>query len=171
MAATVLAVVLIAPTPAGAAVAREEADGARVLQRIESGGLSCDQVTASRFDHVGEYAMGRALGSTARHEAMNETMTRMMGEAGETRMHVLMGRRYAGCGGPTFPARFGRMMGLTGMMAGYGSAQGSMMGSGFGPGDHHDNDLSAAWIVAGIVILIAASGVAFLVGRGRRRDG
>lgn len=157
-------------------VAAEEADGARVLREIKAGDRSCAEVSASEFDHVGEYAMGRVLGSTAAHEAMNERMTRMMGEAGETRMHVLMGRRYAGCGGPVLPARFGQMMGVTGMMAGLGGSRGSMMGGagmmeGRSWGNHHDdNDVSAGWIVAGVVILVGATGAAFLAGRRTRGE-
>lgn len=168
-------------------VAREEAEGASVLREVERGDRSCSQLSAADFDHVGEYAMGRALGSPALHEAMNQRMTLMMGEAGETRMHVLMGRRYAGCGGPVFPAGFGRMMGAIGMMAGVGSSRGSMMGEselrGTGEselrgsmmggrywGDHHDDGVSAGWIVAGVVILIGATAIAFLAGRRMRGE-
>jgi hypothetical protein len=173
-----LALVLSPALPASAAVTREEADGARVLKKIESGELRCDQVSATQFDHVGEYAMGRALGSPSRHEAMNEAMTRMMGAAGETRMHVVMGRRYAGCAGPVLPGRFGAMMGATGMMAGGGMmgrggpGRGRSEWTGYGPmvGHHGDDHLSAGWIVAGVVVLIGATGAAFLAGRRLRSE-
>ncbi|HEX8751937.1 MAG TPA: hypothetical protein VF731_00850 [Solirubrobacterales bacterium] len=168
-----LALVLSPALPASAAIAREEADGARVLKQIESGELRCGTVSATQFDHVGEYAMGRALGSPARHEAMNEAMRRMMGEAGETRMHVVMGRRIAGCGGPVLPARFAGMMGATGLMAGggmmggAGPSPGSSGWVGYGPmmSRNGDGDLAAGWIVAGVVILVGATAAAFLAGR------
>ncbi len=41
--------------------------------------------------------MFRALGSTGLHQAMNDRMITMLGEQGESRMHQLLGARYAGC--------------------------------------------------------------------------
>jgi hypothetical protein len=62
--------------------------------------------------------MFRALGSTSRHQAMNDRMTSILGEQGESRMHQLMGERYTGCGG-----------GSSGR-AGYGGMMGGYLGSG-----------------------------------------
>ena len=70
--------------------------------------------------------MGRMLGSTATHKAMNQQMTSMMGSSGEAQAHTFMGRRFAGCATGSAPAAFSTMMG---MMGGYASAGGAMKGS------------------------------------------
>ena len=49
------------------------------------------------FELVGEYAMDRFLGNRATHEAMNQRMVAMMGEAGERRMHIALGYRSTSC--------------------------------------------------------------------------
>ena len=82
--------------------------------------------------------MFRALGSTSLHQAMNDRMIAMLGEQGESRMHQLLGARYAGCStssGAT--GGYGTMMGGGpgggGMMGGYYNANGgfgAMMSSG-----------------------------------------
>jgi len=61
--------------------------------------------------------MGRAFGSTAAHEAMNERMRVMMGRQGEERMHQVMGARYTACASGT-TASGGTAIG-PGMMGGY----------------------------------------------------
>ena len=64
--------------------------------------------------------MFRALGSTTLHQAMNDRMRAMLGEQGETRMHQLLGARYAGCSTRTGGIAGGAgMMGGSGMMGGY----------------------------------------------------
>ena len=82
--------------------------------------------------------MYRALGSTSLHQAMNDRMTVMLGELGESRMHRLLGQRYTGCStntGSGATAGYGwmdrGMMGGSGMMGGYDGSGGwgAMMGS------------------------------------------
>jgi hypothetical protein len=63
--------------------------------------------------------MFRAVGSTTVHQAMNDRMRAMLGEQGETRMHQLLGARYAGCS-----TRTGGIAGSTGMMGGSGMTGG-----------------------------------------------
>jgi hypothetical protein len=77
--------------------------------------------------------MFRALGSTTLHQAMNDRMRAMLGEQGESRMHQLLGARYAGCSTRTGGTVGGAgMMGGSGMMGGYYSNDGigAMMQSG-----------------------------------------
>jgi hypothetical protein len=62
LAATIACLALIA-TLAGAEVAsatpQEEAQGSQALSELESGTLKCNEASASDFELVGEYAMGR----------------------------------------------------------------------------------------------------------------
>jgi uncharacterized membrane protein len=115
----------------------------------------------------------------AQHEAMNQMMARMMGAAGERRVHEALGRRFAGCGGGQLPARFGQMMGAVGamgmmggdMMGGPYAGPAPMMGGVGGTGGDEDFDgPSAAAMVGMMAILIGAVAVA-LLWFDRRRGG
>jgi hypothetical protein len=122
----VFAALLVVPAAAFASLAGEQRQGAQLLGQLRSGAKACSDLSSEDFDHIGEYAMGRALGSVSAHQAMSDRMSLMLGDKGEQRMHELMGQRYAGCGG----AAAGTMMG-GGMMGGsYGSGNfDQMMGS------------------------------------------
>jgi hypothetical protein len=91
----------VAAAPALASLADEVAAGRQVAQRLQAGATSCDKLSDADFDHLGEYVIERVIGSRAAHQAVNDRMTAMMGEANAERMHELMGRplrrlRYAG---------------------------------------------------------------------------
>lgn len=170
--ATVFVTLAAAPV-ASASVEKEEQQGARVLSELNAGSLRCSEAGASEFEHVGEYVMGRMMGSPEAHESMNSLMARMMGSANEEQVHEVMGRRFAGCGNPAFPARFGETMGAMGMMTGgFGPGSGAMMGGdsgsgymmgGSGSSNDHDN-LSAAWILlAALGLIIGATATALIV--------
>lgn len=110
-----------------------EREGARVLRAVEEGDRACADLSDGDFERVGEYAMGRMLGSTRAHESMDELMASMMGERAEEQMHEFMGRRFTACGGGRMPAGFGGMMGMMGMLDGSGGMLGGPGGLG-GPG-------------------------------------
>ncbi|MFN8215116.1 MAG: SHOCT domain-containing protein [Solirubrobacterales bacterium] len=172
----------MAAASASASTAQEEQRGSQILRELESGELDCGAARADDFELVGDYAMGRMLGSTSGHEAMDEMMTRMMGADGERQAHIAMGRRYAGCGGGQLPAGFGQMMGAIngmGMMGAggqggraYGEPGSMMYGNGRESnydGDHFDGP-SAAAMVGMMAVLIGAVAVAVLwLGRRRHR--
>lgn len=125
-----LAIVLVLPATAFASLADEQRQGQQLSARLEAGLEACGQLSAENFDHIGEYVMSRALGSTSVHEAMDERMTAMMGEQSETRMHQLLGQRYTGCtSGSGGTAGYSRMR--SGMMGGYygNRGWGAMMNS------------------------------------------
>ena len=122
-----LAVLLLIPAVASASLADEQRQGAAMVAQLQSGAKSCGDLSGEDFDHIGEYVMGRALGSTSAHAAMNERMTLMLGERREQRMHQLMGARFAGCA--TTSGAGGSVMG-PGMMGGSYGDWGSMMRSG-----------------------------------------
>ncbi len=130
---------------ASGSVAGEQREGAALFKQVQSGTKTCSQLSNTDFERIGEYVMGQMVGSTSAHEAMNSTMSRMMGTQAEEQMHVLLGRRLSGCGGGTAPGSYSTMMG---MMGGFASG-GSMMGgnSTSGSGSHHDG-----WSTGGIVV-------------------
>ncbi|HET6865093.1 MAG TPA: hypothetical protein VFH80_04185 [Solirubrobacteraceae bacterium] len=127
-----VSILLLAPASAFASLADEQRQGQQLVARLHAGTKTCGQLSGDDFDHIGEYVMFRALGSTSLHQAMNDRMTAMMGEQGESRMHQLLGLRYAGCSNSSASAGSGGMMGQ-GMMGGghYGTGGwGAMMSSG-----------------------------------------
>ena len=194
--ATVL--LALAGLATGSAVAAGgEARGAQLLDAVQSGELDCDRLDDTDFAAMGEFVMGRMLGSRAAHDAMDQMMASMMGASDLDRMHEVMGLRFAGCGNPRFPESFGGMMGVMGVMAGDFGRGGGMMGGGpagmmgdrssdgdalpgegFGPAammdfDGDDDDDAGAWMAVAMLLLIAGAAVAMIlaVRTGRRRDG
>jgi hypothetical protein len=123
---------LAIPAAARASLADEQRQGQELITQLQAGTKTCGDLSADDFDHIGEYVMYRAVGSTSLHQAMNDRMTAMMGEPGESRMHQLLGQRYTGCStSASGTAGYGSMM-APGMMGGsYGPGGFSgMMGSG-----------------------------------------
>jgi hypothetical protein len=118
-AAVLLAVAVLAlPAGASASLAGEQRDGQALLAAVRDGSRTCADLSPQDLDHLGEYAMGRALGDPALHQAMNDRMRTALGAQAETRMHQALGARLAGCA----TAAGGGMMGGAG-------AWGPMMGS------------------------------------------
>lgn len=122
--------------------AGEVEKGAIVEAGLRDGTKQCSDLKLEDFEALGEFFMDRMMGQG--HEAMNEMMEAMMGEAGESEMHVTMGKRLSGCetaptsgmGGTDEMANMMPMMGM--MMGGGGMAGGqdasAMMGSVLGTG-------------------------------------
>lgn len=132
-----VAAALIAAPAMGSAA--EEQQGAQRLQNLQAGKTSCKSLTTADFELIGEYVMGRMLGSTSTHDAMNLQITRSMGSDGEKQAHVFMGKRFAGCATGAAPAAFGSMMGMMGEgMMGSANRGGypGMMGSASGDGNY-----------------------------------
>lgn len=76
-------------------VAQEEAEGKIIWEKFQAKTLGCADLSDEDFAALGEYFMGVMLGTS--HEAMNNMMIQMMGESGEEKMHVAMGKRMSGC--------------------------------------------------------------------------
>lgn len=124
---------LLLPAAANASLAGEQRQGQSLIAQQQAGATTCRDLSADDLDHIGEYVMFRALGSTSLHQAMNDRMTAMLGEQGESRMHQLLGARYAGCSPSTTAAGgYGGMMGGGGTMGDYSNhgGFGAMMSSG-----------------------------------------
>jgi hypothetical protein len=128
-----IALVLLIPGAASASLAGEQRQGQNLIAQLQAGTTTCRALSADDLDHIGEYVMFQALGSTTLHQAMNDRMRAMLGEQGESRMHQLLGARYAGCSTRTGGiAGSAGMMGGSGMMGGYyaNGGIGAMMSSG-----------------------------------------
>lgn len=151
----------------GSASAGAERQGAHVLRGVQAGRQSCRQLSRGQLGAVGEYAMGRMVGSPSRHEAMDRRMRATAGAAGEAEAHVFLGRRFTGCAGDAAPAAFGSMLG---MMGGYSGAAGYGPGMMSGPGaraaDH--GGWTATSTVLLLLLLVTAAGLVIVV-LGRRR--
>ena len=182
-------VALLLSAPFAGATPREEQQGSRVVEELRSGKLKCSDASASDFELVGEYVMGRMLGSSAQHEAMNQMMAAMMSARGEEGVHEAMGRNFSGCGGGRLPKNFGQMMGAVsamgsmggGMMDGgvqgggrYGGPGSMMGGSSYSSQAGEDEDFGgpSAGAMAGMMaVLIGAVALAlFLLARWRPGD-
>jgi hypothetical protein len=127
--ALALSVTLAAPALADNVTA-EQALGGQILAQVQHGKLNPRSLAGAQYQDLGEYLMGRALGSTQLHRRMNTLMDEMMGPNASDQMHIYLGKRYLGVSAaPT--DRYSQLYGLMGvMMSGYrGSALAGMMGA------------------------------------------
>lgn len=184
--ALVAALTLVFVSPA--ASQSPDARGADLLSALERGETECSDLDGEDYAAIGELAMGRMVGSPQAHEAMDELIARMMGESGLTRMHDVMGQRFAGCGQSGLPSGFGQMMGVMGVMGGgYGGlGPAGMMGGGYGPqssgdvpgrgygagsmmgfdrGSGDDDDVEIWMVVTMLVLVLAVAIGAFIFAR------
>ena len=87
--------------------AQEDAEGEQVWNSLQNQEVECEQLVDSDFGALGEYVMGQLAGSS--HEAMNDMSIQMMGEEGEQRMHIAMGKRISSCDpNAPLPQKFNR---------------------------------------------------------------
>jgi len=164
-----IALVMLVASPAAAASPAQP--GAALLAQIQSGHTTCSKLSASDLALMGEYDMGRIMGSTATLNAMNAQMRATSGASGEQLAYRFMGERLGGCATGNGPVSFGTMMGIMGtsmMGASYGSAypasgySSSMMG-GYGSSNGGTSAVVIAAIVLGSLILLAL--IVFVVTR------
>lgn len=168
-------VLLGATSASGFASANDDQQGAQLLQSVQNGEQECQGLSRDQFEAIGEYVMGRMLGSTARHEAMDEQIRAMTGASGEAKAHVFMGQRFAGCASGAAPVSFGSMMGMMGSYSGdssggMGSGRYGGVGSGMmGDSVSRDGD---GWSSTDtmLVVLLAALAAALAAWRPWRRS-
>jgi hypothetical protein len=94
-AALLIAVALGSAAPPLVSAASEQ-QGAQVLSEVQAGKLQGTNLTSTQYQHVGQYLMSRALGSTESYEATDSLMDRMMGSSVSDQMYQYMGERYLG---------------------------------------------------------------------------
>jgi len=162
-------------------VTAEQAQGAQVLAQAQHGTLSPKGLTSEQYQNLGEYLMGRALGSPQLHHRMNALMDEMMGSSASDQMHIYLGKRFLGVSA-TPSSRDSELYGLMGvMMSGYhGSPLAGMMGayltgkgkagSSMGPGmmgyRYRPTASSGGGWPAGAVVAVSALGAVLIVGLG-----
>jgi hypothetical protein len=166
IAAASIALVSLSAGPAWSAVSAQQ-QGAALLAQIQNGQTSCSKLSSSNLALMGEYDMGRIMGSTGAQHAMDAQMLSISGAQGEQSAYRFMGERLGGCATGSGPVAFGTMMGMMGtseMGASYGSAypgakRSSMMGDGYRSSQTAGNrGISGGVIVAivlGALILLA----------------
>ena len=177
-AAAILALVaaLFLPATALADLGSEVQQGQQIANSLRSGQRDCSQLSADQLELLGEYAMDSYLGNRQAHEAMNQHMVQVIGEAGERRMHQALGARFGGCPGASSTGWTGPMAAMMGAYGGnHGGMGPGMMNGGrdgnYGPGGFgsqmHDHDGGiSGWAVAGIALgaaLISGLAVALIL--------
>ena len=180
--ALVLGLTFAAPALADS-VATEQAQGAQILSQVQHGSLSAKALTSDQHQKLGEYLMGRALGSPQLHQRINTLMDEMMGSSASDQMHIYLAKRFLGVRiAPSSRYRqlhglMGAMMSgyrgsaLAGMMGAYLNGQGTagyghgMMGSGSGYGYTPTASSGGGWPTAAVVAVIAL-GAVLIVGLG-----
>lgn len=71
--------------------------GQKIYENLQSGKITCQNLTNSDFEKLGEYFMGQAAGSTQNHVYWDQRMEQMMGEQADSQMHVVWGQRGSAC--------------------------------------------------------------------------
>ncbi len=144
---------------------QEEQEGKKLLGQVQNKTTTCQKLTDTDFEKIGEYFMGQAIGNTSQHISMNNMMKGMMGEQGEEQMHIAWGKRGSGC---NTNAQFApTMMGGGGNpMMGYGGWNNMMGGwNGFGILGWIPMLLFWVLLILGVVALFR-----YLGGLGKRSD-
>lgn len=71
--------------------------GQKIWQNLQSGKITCSNLTNGDYEKLGEYFMGQAAGSTQNHVYWDNNIQNMMGEQGDTQIHIVWGERGSGC--------------------------------------------------------------------------
>ena len=132
----VIVLAIAAAAPAVASAASEQQQGAQVLSEVQARKLQGTKVTSAQYQHVGQYLMGRALGSTQRYEAMDSLMDRMMGQSVSDQMYQYMGEHYLGKSVAPNSSYVAYYSWMANMMSRYGGPYAGLMG-GYMMGAYH----------------------------------
>ncbi len=137
--------------------------------------VDCNAVDDSLWEEVGEALMGVMHPDPKEHALMDE----MMGGEGSDSLraaHILMGRRYAGCGdgsmGDGMMGMMGGMMMSGGMMGRGAAASGMMESGGYGAGEMSGGNMMGfpfmgGWLGMALVWIIVGAGFVWLIQRAR----
>ena len=71
--------------------------GRVIYQNLQSGKTSCQKLTSDDYEKLGEYFMGLSAGSTENHVYWDNMIQQMMGDQGDTNVHIAWGERGSGC--------------------------------------------------------------------------
>jgi uncharacterized membrane protein len=96
--------------------------GKELIEKLQRGEITCQNLTDEDFHSIGEYAMELMVGGSD-HLLMNQTMEKMHGKEAEELMHINMGKRFSNCFSysTTIPIWSGQNFGMPmmGPMMGY----------------------------------------------------
>lgn len=149
---------------------QEEAAGKAVWGKLENKQIQCASLTADDFDVLGDFFMGNMMASN--HESINQLITERLGDSGEKRMHIALGKRLSGCDTnapwPEGAYYFMPLMGFTGtgMMSNASNSSSTKiyktMGKRFSKRNTHSFDILRflSWIA---VIMFLISGTIFFL--------
>lgn len=106
--------------------------GQKIWQELQSGKITCSKLTNKDYEELGEYFMGQSAGSVETHVYWDQRIQQMMGESGDTQMHIAWGERESGClsnallpsNTPSFLSSMMDGGGVNNMMWGYGANAG-----------------------------------------------
>ncbi len=83
----------------------EQNEGQDIFLKLQNKQITCSQLKDEDFDKLGDYFMWKSLGkNTKSHYYMDQQMTQMMGDEGNTQMHIILGKRGSGCTNQTIPS-------------------------------------------------------------------
>jgi hypothetical protein len=102
----------------------DEAQGKQLLTQLQSNQLTCQKLSSTDFEKIGEYAMSQKFNNTNTHIQMNNNIKGMMGNNGEENMHIKIGQQASNC--------YPNMKGGGYHMMGWGNGGNMMYGNGFG---------------------------------------
>ncbi|MEO8105294.1 MAG: SHOCT domain-containing protein [Candidatus Saccharibacteria bacterium] len=73
----------------------DEQKGQAIYTQLQNKQTSCAKLTNDDFDVMGDFFLGRMMGSA--HDSMDQQMTQHIGANGERQAHIAMGQRLSGC--------------------------------------------------------------------------
>jgi uncharacterized membrane protein len=79
--------------------------GKELVEKLQRGEITCQNLTDEDFHSIGEYAMELMVGGSD-HLLMNQMIERMHGKEAEELMHINMGKRFSGCVGSSTTTPF-----------------------------------------------------------------
>jgi uncharacterized membrane protein len=124
--------------------------GQDIYNQLQNKQTSCGKLTDDNFAALGDFFMGRMMGSA--HETMDQYMTQNLGTAGDRQTHIAIGERLSGCNtNASYPDSASNYapMAWTGMMGTSGSDW-NMMGYGNSSWSGSGMTLSALFVIAAI---------------------
>ncbi len=130
--------------------------GQTIYNNLQSSKTSCDTLSNDDYEKLGEYFMGLSAGSTVNHVYWDQQVQQMMGDQGDTQMHIVWGERGSGClADATVPSNtpsfLGGMMNLQPANNGNdGNVMGSYTNASWSATDTLLSALSAIIVVVGI---------------------
>lgn len=105
--------------------------GQAIYKDLQNGKTSCQKLSNDNYEKLGEYFMGLSAGSTENHVYWDQRVQQMMGDQGDTQMHIVWGERGSGClANATVPSNTPSFLsGMMNLQPTNNGSDGYMMGS------------------------------------------